>query len=40
LFKRWVLGRGWRDIVKDALVDSEVHEVDSELALDLCLLFD
>lgn len=32
-----MLGR-WRcNIVEDSLVDCEVHEVDTELTLDLCL---
>ncbi len=38
--KRWVLGRGWSDVIEDTLVYSEVHETDSELALDFSLLFD
>lgn len=38
--KRWVLGRGWSDVIEDTLVDREIHEADSELALDFSLFFD
>ena len=39
-FKSFMLGRWRSDIVEDALVNCEIHEIDAELTLNFCLFFD